>query len=213
MTVAFVLLLHIAAYLIGAVPSSVWFGRIFYKKDVRNYGSGNAGATNTFRVLGAGAGFIVLILDIVKGAAAVLLAEFLPEAFTPVQKTTLQLTLGLSAAIGHIYPVYLRFKGGKGVATFFGVVLVIFPMAALMCVAAFIFSFALSRFVSLSSMIASVVFSITIFSTDVRAGQIPVMLFAVCVSLIIVYTHRQNIIRLMSGTESKFSLTKKSEQQ
>ncbi len=203
------LLLLLAAYLIGAIPSSVWFGRIFYKKDVRQFGSGNAGATNTFRVLGKTAGIMVLALDIGKGALAVLLSQFLQNQIDFSNIVYYQMGLGLSAALGHIYPVYLRFRGGKGVATFFGVALIIFPVAALLCVAAFAVTFAISKFVSLGSILSSLVFMITILTTDVRAEKWPVVLFAVAVPLIIIYTHRQNIRRLINGTESKMSLGKK----
>ena len=203
------LLLFLAAYLIGAIPSSVWFGRIFYKKDVRQFGSGNAGATNTFRVLGKTAGIMVLALDIGKGALAVLLAQFLQNQIDLSNIVYYQMGLGLSAALGHIYPVYLRFRGGTGVATFFGVALIIFPVAALLCVAAFAVTFAISKFVSLGSILSSLVFMITILTTDVRAEKWPVVLFAVAVPLIIIYTHRQNIRRLINGTESKMSLGKK----
>src|SRR5438105_1565234 len=119
-----IILAFIAAYLIGAIPSSVWFGKFFYKRDVRQFGSGNAGATNTFRVLGATAGIIVLALDILKGVVAVLLANFFRgENFSSIQFLYFQIGLGLAAGLGHIFPVYLNFKGGKGVATFFGVIL------------------------------------------------------------------------------------------
>lgn len=203
------LLLFLVAYLFGAIPSSVWFGKIFYKKDVRQYGSGNAGATNTFRVLGRTAGIIVLALDIGKGCVAVLLAQFLQNQIGPSNMVYYQIGFGLSAALGHIYPVYLRFRGGKGVATFFGVALIIFPVAALLCVAAFAITFAISKFVSLGSILASFVFMITILTTDARAEKWPVVFFAVAVPFIIIYTHRQNIRRLINGTESKMSLGKK----
>lgn len=202
------ILLHLAAYLIGAIPTAVWFGKALYGKDVRKFGSGNAGATNTFRVLGAKAGIIVLLIDIAKGATAVLLAGLLRNEVGAEMFTLLQITLGLTAAIGHIYPVYLRFKGGKGVATFFGVALIIFPMAALLCVVAFAIVFLFTRYVSLSSMLASVVFMITILTTDSRTGYWPVVAFSIAVPLLILYTHRTNILRLVNGTESKMNFSK-----
>src|ERR1043166_1122188 len=107
-----IIVAFIIAYLIGAIPSSVWFGKIFYKKDVRQFGSGNAGATNTFRVLGATAGIIVLVLDIVKGVVAVLIANFFSrENFSSTQFLYLQIGLGFAAGLGHIFPIYLNFKG------------------------------------------------------------------------------------------------------
>ena len=204
--------LFIAAYLIGAIPFSVWIGKVFFGKDIRKEGSGNAGATNTFRVLGTVAGAIVLILDILKGATAVLLSKFLNN----VDHSNLifyQTGLGLTAAIGHIYPVYLRFKGGKGVATLFGVVLIIFPIGALSAVAAFTIIFLTTRYVSLGSMIASVVFMFSIFLFDERRNDLPVIVFAIAAPVIVFYTHRKNIQRLLNGTENKISFSKKSTSQ
>ncbi len=193
----------------GAIPFSVWIGKFFFGKDIRKEGSGNAGATNTFRVLGPVAGIIVLLLDIAKGGGGVLLSKFIDST----NSSTLilyQTALGLTAAIGHIYPVYLRFKGGKGVATLFGVVLVIFPLAALSAVVGFAFIFLLTRYVSLGSMIASLIFMISIFIFDERRNQLPVIFFAIAAPAIIIYTHRKNIQRLFNGTENKISFSKKS---
>lgn len=202
-----IIALFLAAYLIGAIPFSVWVGKIFFGKDIRKEGSGNAGATNTFRVLGPTAGIIVLILDVVKGSAAVLLANIIDSNSSA--KIYYQTGLGLAAALGHIFPVYLRFKGGKGVATLFGVVLMIFPMEALFAVVAFVIIFAITRFVSLGSMIASLVFMISILTLDVRRGEWPVIFFAVAAPVIIFYTHRKNIQRLINGTENKISFSEK----
>ena len=202
-----IIALFIAAYLIGAIPFSVWVGKIFFGKDIRKEGSGNAGATNTFRVLGPVAGIIVLLLDMAKGSAAVLLANSIQSDST--SKIYYQIGLGLMAAFGHIFPIYLGFKGGKGVATLFGGVLMIFPMSALFAVASFVIIFAITRYVSLGSMIASLVFMSSIFVLDDRRGEWPVILFAVAAPLIIFYTHRKNIQRLISGTENKISFSKK----
>jgi len=204
------ILLFIAAYLIGAIPFSVLFGKIFYNKDIRKFGSGNAGATNTFRVLGATAGIIVLILDIGKGMLAVLLANWI-TGIDAASFTYYQIALGFTAAIGHIFPVYLAFKGGKGVATLFGAVLVIFPWAALFCMITFAVVFFSTRFVSLGSISASLVFMIAILFFDERKNQWPILFFAIAAPAIIIYTHRKNIQRLLKGTENRISFTKKSE--
>jgi glycerol-3-phosphate acyltransferase PlsY len=202
----------ILAYLIGAIPFSVWVGKIFYGKDVRNYGSHNAGATNTFRVLGIRIGAIVLFLDIVKGAVAVSLAYYMGNILFHEEKFVYyQLGLGITAALGHIFPVYLHFKGGKGVATFLGVGISIFPEAALICIAVFLLVFLVTRYVSLGSIIASFIFPLVlIFYNHIQ--QWPLIVFSVMIPLIIIYTHRKNIARLLQGTESKISFTKNKNQ-
>lgn len=204
----------ILGYLIGAIPFAVLVGKIFYNKDVRKEGSGNAGATNTFRVLGATAGIIVLILDILKGIAAVMLGLLFCPPFlidcSGVTTLYCQLIFGLAAAIGHIFPVYLNFKGGKGVATFFGVILYLFPLVALVCVITFFTVFFITRYVSLSSMIASVAFTVSIFLLYLKGkGELPLIIFAVLIPVIICYTHRKNISRLLNGTETKMHFSKK----
>ena len=207
-------LTFLLAYLIGAIPSSVWLGKIFYGKDVRNYGSGNAGATNTFRVLGISAGIIVLALDILKGAMAVLLSNFPGGGnFSPSQFLYYQIGLGLAAGLGHIFPVYLNFKGGKGVATFFGVILYLFPLVALVCVITFLIVFLITRYVSLSSITASVAFTISIFLLYLKhTRELPLIIFAIIIPVIICYTHRKNISRILNGTETKMYFSKKENQ-
>ncbi len=199
----------VIAYLVGAIPFSVWVGLLFYGKDVRKYGSGNAGATNTFRVLGTQAGLIVLFLDIVKGSIAVSLAYYLGNIpFDSANFIYYELGLGITAAIGHIFPVYLQFKGGKGVATLFGVGISVFPAAALACVAVFVIIFLWTRYVSLGSMLAAITFPIVlIFYSHIR--QWPVIAFAIIIPCIIIYTHRLNIRRLLKGEEHKIVFGKK----
>jgi glycerol-3-phosphate acyltransferase PlsY len=201
----------ILAYLIGGIPNAVWIGKVFWGKDVRTEGSGNAGATNTFRVLGTTAGIMVLALDILKGVTAVLLANISGrENFSPSQFLYYQITLGLTAGLGHIFPVYLRFKGGKGVATFFGVVLYLFPLAAGICVITFLAVFIITHYVSLGSILASVAFTISIFVWYFKSNsEVPLGIFAVLVPVIISYTHRQNFKRILNGTESKMYFFKK----
>ena len=202
------LLLIILAYLIGSIPTSVWVSQHFFDIDIRDYGSGNAGATNTYRVLGPKWGTLVMITDMVKGMLAVKLALLLPEyADSQVNLQNLQTGLGLAAVIGHIFPIWADFRGGKGVATLFGLVLGISPWTALSCVGIFILVLYLTRFVSLSSILASIAFPIfilVIFNVDNPAYRV----FAIAVALMVLLTHQKNIGRLLRGNESKVPILK-----
>ncbi|RMG78149.1 MAG: glycerol-3-phosphate 1-O-acyltransferase, partial [Bacteroidetes bacterium] len=143
----------VIAYLMGSIPTAVWIGKIFYGIDVREYGSGNAGATNTFRVLGKKAGIPVLIIDILKGFFAVKLSYlFGGDILSHNQLINFQLTLGLAALLGHIFPIYVGFRGGKGIATLLGIMIAIHYQAALISFAIFTVIFIASKYVSLSSM-------------------------------------------------------------
>lgn len=197
------LLLVILAYLIGSIPSSVWVSRHFFDIDIRDYGSGNAGATNTYRVLGPKWGTVVMVMDMLKGIIAVKLALLLPEyADSEVNLQNLQTGLGLAAVIGHIFPIWAEFRGGKGVATLFGLVLGISPWTALSCVGIFMLVLYLTRFVSLSSILASIafpVFILVIFNVDNPLYRV----FAIAVALMVLLTHQKNIGRLLRGSESK----------
>jgi acyl phosphate:glycerol-3-phosphate acyltransferase len=202
------LLLIVLAYLIGSIPSSVWVGRYFFDIDIREYGSGNAGATNTYRVLGPKWGTIVMIADMLKGIAAVKLALLLPDYIdSETRLQTLQIGLGLAAVVGHIFPIWADFRGGKGVATLFGIVLGISPLTALSCVGVFLLVLYLTRFVSLSSILASVafpVFILVIFNVDNEVYRV----FAIAVALMVLLTHQKNIGRLLKGVESKVPILK-----
>ncbi|MBL7747139.1 MAG: glycerol-3-phosphate 1-O-acyltransferase PlsY [Chitinophagaceae bacterium] len=202
------LLLIVLAYLIGSIPTSVWVSKHFFDIDIRDYGSGNAGATNTYRVLGPKWGTMVMLTDMLKGIAAVKLALLLPEyADSEVNLQNLQTGLGLAAVIGHIFPIWADFRGGKGVATLFGLVLGISPWTALSCVGIFMLVLYLTRFVSLSSILASIAFPIfilVIFNVDNPAYRI----FAIAVALMVLLTHQKNIGRLLKGSESKVPILK-----
>ena len=151
----------IIAYVIGSIPSSVWIGKSYFGKDVRDYGSGNAGATNTFRVLGTQAGIVVLLLDIFKGVTAASLILYLPSiSHGTDQYVNLQLLFGILAVVGHIFPVFENFNGGKGIATLFGMLIGIHYLLAVACVALFIVVLLLTRYVSLSSILATISFPI-----------------------------------------------------
>ncbi len=202
------LLLIVLAYLIGSVPSSVWVGKRFFNIDIRDYGSGNAGATNTFRVLGPKWGSIVMLADILKGTLAVKLALLLPEyGDSELRFINLQVGLGLAAVLGHIFPIWADFRGGKGVATLFGLVVGISPWTALSCSGVFLLVLYLTRFVSLSSILASIafpVFILIIFNVDNNMYRV----FAIAVALMVILTHQKNIGRLLKGSESKVPILK-----
>ena len=202
------LLLIVLAYLIGSIPSSVWVSQYFFKIDIRDYGSGNPGATNTYRVLGPKWGTIVMLTDMLKGIAAVKLALLLPAyADNEINLQNLQTGLGLAAVVGHIFPIWADFRGGKGVATLFGLVLGISPWTALSCVGVFMLVLYLTRFVSLSSILASVafpVFILVIFNVENPAYRV----FAIAVALMVLLTHQKNIGRLIRGDESKVPILK-----
>jgi len=202
------LLLIILAYLIGSIPTSVWVSQYFFNIDIRDYGSGNAGATNTYRVLGPKWGTFVMVIDMIKGMAAVKLALLLPAyADNETGLQNLQTILGLAAVIGHIFPIWADFRGGKGVATLFGLVLGISPWTALSCVGIFILVLYLTRFVSLSSILASIAFPIfilVIFNVDNPVYRV----FAIAVALMVLLTHQKNIGRIFKGNESKVPILK-----
>ena len=202
------LLLIVLAYLIGSIPTAVWVSRYFFDIDIRDYGSGNAGATNTYRVLGPKWGTYVMIVDMLKAIVAVKLAFFLPDAHEyELYLINLQIGLGLAAVVGHIFPIWANFRGGKGVASLFGMVLGIQPNVALCCVGIFIVVLFLTRWVSLSSILASIafpVFILLIFNEPEHLYRI----FAVIVALAVVFTHQKNIGRLLKGNESKVPILK-----
>ncbi len=202
------LLVIVLAYLIGSIPTAVWVSQYFFDIDIRDYGSGNSGATNTYRVLGPKWGTIVMIIDMLKGMAAVKLALLLPGYFgNETQLMNLQIGLGLAAVLGHIFPIWAEFRGGKGVATLFGLVLGISPWTALSCVGIFLVVLYLTRFVSLSSILASIafpVFILVIFNEKEPLYRV----FAIAVALMVLLTHQKNIGRLFRGNESKVPIFK-----
>jgi len=194
----------VLAYLIGALPSSVWIGMKFYDTDVREHGSGNAGATNTFRVLGKRAGIIVLILDILKAWIAVSLLSVLAGN----ESIEFQLTLGLVAVLGHIFPIYIGFRGGKGIASLLGVIISIHPMAALISIGVFLLTLIISRFISLSSMFAACAFPVLIVYYFNESNN-SLIIFSVMVAVLVIFTHKKNIERLFKNEESKVSILRK----
>lgn len=199
----------ILSYLIGSIPTSVWVGKLFYGIDVRTRGSGNAGATNTIRVLGLKAGIPVLVFDAFKGWMAVKLIHFFPVQFeTENQMALFLILLGTSVVIGHVFPLFAGFRGGKGVATLMGVGLALFPVAALIALAVFLLVFIPFRYVSLASITAAICFPVIELLLLNHREQWPLMALAIAVAIFIPLTHRRNIGRLLRGTESRLSFRK-----
>ncbi len=199
--------LIILAYLMGSVPTSVWIGKLFYGIDVREFGSGNAGATNTFRVLGKKAGVPVLIIDVLKGFFAVFLAYLTDYQTGSDAFVNFQLALGIASLVGHIFPIFAGLRGGKGVATLLGVVLAVHPIAAGLAVCVFLIILFSFRCVSLASMTAGLVFPILVISLF-NTGHVALTAFSVLVAAMLIITHKRNIDRLLKKQESKVNLFK-----
>src|SRR3984957_20100346 len=205
MTIAILLVL---AYLIGSVPTAVWVSKWIYGIDIREHGSGNAGATNTFRILGTKAGCSVMLGDMLKGFLAVKLSVFSPFIWTSEPFVNLQIFLGLAAVVGHIFPIWADFRGGKGIATLFGMILSIQPLVAVSLVAVFVLMLFLTRYVSLSSITASIAFPLLIVFIF-NAHELSYRLFAIATAFLVVLTHHKNISRLLNGNENKVPFFRK----
>jgi glycerol-3-phosphate acyltransferase PlsY len=202
-------ILLILAYLIGSIPTAVWVSKYFFDIDIRNFGSGNAGATNTFRVLGSKAGSFVFAVDMLKGYLAVDLAYFIAKyQMDNIALTNFQVLLGIAAVVGHIFPIWAEFKGGKGIATLFGMILAIQPLVAVSLIVVFVFMLFLTRYVSLSSISASIAFPIMIFFVF-KEPELMYRVFALATAIMVVLTHHKNINRLLAGNENKVPLFKK----
>jgi len=201
-------LLILSAYLIGSIPTALWVSRSFFGIDIREYGSGNAGATNTFRVLGSRWGTLVMSVDVIKGIIATGLYILVPYYLhDETERTNFMVGLGLAAVAGHIFPIWADFRGGKGVATLFGMIIAIQPLAAVCCVGVFLLVLYLTRFVSLSSILASVAFAVFILYIF-DAKETLYRGFAIAVALLVVLTHQKNITRLLRGSENKVPILK-----
>ncbi|MBN2639127.1 MAG: glycerol-3-phosphate 1-O-acyltransferase PlsY [Bacteroidales bacterium] len=199
----------ILAYLLGSIPTAVWVGKIFYHIDIRNEGSGNAGATNTIRVLGAKAGIPVIIVDVTKSYFAVFMMQFfIPLTWTADEVIYLQILAGFLAVIGHVFPVFAGFRGGKGVATLLGMGIALYPTVIWIPVVIFLILLLSTGYVSLGSMLAGLSFPITdiIFFHDTHPGKVGLSILA---ALFLLFTHRKNIKRLFNGTENRFRIFKK----
>ncbi len=202
----------IVSYLIGSMTPSIWIGRIFYNVDVRTKGSKNAGTTNTIRVLGPKAGIIVFIIDVLKGCLALYLSNIFVSSF--LYDTPLEMFNIVSAAcvvLGHVFPIYEGFKGGKGVATMLGVLIYLYSEIFWILLLIFIIVFIIWRYISLGSITAAIAFPITyyIYSVYWAKDIDPILfIFAIVVAIFIVITHRNNIKRLAKGEEKKFKFKK-----
>lgn len=196
-----IIIMLILSYLIGAFPSGYVIGKLFHKKDIRQFGSGNTGATNSFRVLGKPAGFLVTFLDIFKGFIVVFFPLWLPvSAEGPISSFfTNGLIVGAFAILGHVYPVYLGFKGGKAVATSAGVILGMNPILLIILAAIFFIILKLTKYVSLSSIIASICCLIG----AVLIRDIILVIVSIGVVVLLIIRHRSNIVRIFKGEEPK----------
>ncbi|AZP05376.1 glycerol-3-phosphate 1-O-acyltransferase PlsY [Jeotgalibaca ciconiae] len=181
----------IAAYLLGSIPSGVWIGKLFYHKDIREFGSGNMGTTNTFRVLGTKAGIIVLIMDILKGSIATLLPIWFGLPIHP-------LLTGVVASIGHTLPIFASFRGGKAVATSAGIILAYNPLFFTLAIICFLIYLFISSMVSFASIVAC----LTAIVISFFMGDVWLIVVTVSLTSYIIYRHRANIQRIKEGTET-----------
>ncbi len=209
MTLILKVLLVLGAYLIGSLPSAVWIGKRYYDLDVREHGSRNAGFTNTMRLLGWKAGVPVFIFDVLKGFTAVNLIHIL-NYYEPQTDHFInyQLILGTAAVLGHIFPVYVGFKGGKGVATLLGLVLAVQPEVTLICLGIFILVLFTTGYVSLSSIAAGISFPVLII-VIFKTTFISLIIFSLIVAVLLLLTHQKNIQRLIRNEENKTRIIKR----
>ncbi len=204
--------LCLAAYLLGSIPTSIWVSKNFFNIDIRDYGSHNAGATNSFRFLGKKWGLFIFLIDLLKGTLAVKLTLFYPALNTESTLLNFQLFLGFLAIVGHIFPVYAQFKGGKGVATLFGVIIGISPKFALVFAAFFFLTFLLTNYVALGSILASASFAFCIAFWIQQPNSMLAIVLSACCGLLIIIKHHTNIKRLFNKTETKMWLFKKTKE-
>jgi glycerol-3-phosphate acyltransferase PlsY len=198
----------IIAYLIGAVPFGLLVARVAGVNDIRQQGSGNIGATNVVRVAGFKAGIWVYLLDIGKGVSAVLIVGLFHQSL--LSRDLFLLCGGLAAVLGHVFPVYLRFKGGKGVNTALGVMLVLLPVETIIAFVVFLIVVLISRFISLGSILGAISLPLVILTERIFFNRMVASVYlyvAVVLALLVIYTHRANIRRLVSGQESRFTLS------
>jgi glycerol-3-phosphate acyltransferase PlsY len=204
----------VAAYFLGSISSAVWIARTIHGINIREHGSGNAGATNILRVLGPKAALPVFIFDFLKGLAAVQFIRFtsLSTLINPELYTGYEIALGICAVLGHIFPIFASFKGGKGVATIAGVLVAISPASMLLALTVFLITFLITRYVSLGSIMAAIsfpIFVIFLFGMILKPETTTLTLkcFSLIASTMIILTHRKNIKRLRNGTENKISFS------
>ena len=209
MNVLIICLTVVVAYFLGSIPSAVWYGQGFFGIDIREYGSGNAGATNTFRVLGKRAGTIVLLIDVFKGYTAATLSTLLwyADVLTTGEILTFKIVFGLVAVVGHLYPVFANFKGGKGVATLLGMMLATHPEMAAVCIGVFLLVVIASQYVSLGSILAALAFPVLLLLQIFGQKENPILIvFGFIVFVLVVFTHQKNIGRLLKGEENRTNI-------
>lgn len=211
----------ILSYLVGSIPTSIIISKLSHGIDIREHGSGNAGGTNVMRVLGWKKGLLVIVLDALKGAFAVVVIARLHYGGLPFQNvspfddfTLVQIIAGIAAVIGHIWTVFAGFRGGKGIATALGMLIMIITVDMLVALGIFIIVVTISRYVSLGSILAALSVPLTlVFRENILHDHIPsygtLLPFVAAVALLVVFTHRKNLVRLLNGTESKISFKKK----
>lgn len=208
------LVFGVLAYLLGSIPTAVWVGKSWYELDIREHGSKNAGATNTFRVLGKKAGIIVLAIDIIKGVIAVSLPIIISNfilfegALSIYKMMHIQIIAAVSAVLGHVFPIFAGFKGGKGVATSLGVIVGLQPEIAGICLILFLIVFLVSHYVSLGAICTALAFPLLLIFVY-KETDLWMLIFSVLLSVAVILAHRKNIGRLLRGEESKMNLLKK----
>ncbi len=197
-------------YLVGSFPTAILIGKIVrgWDFDIRNEGSGNAGGTNVFRVLGWLPGLIVMVIDVYKGFVATLwVSQWQPFGTAYIDSTVMPILCGLAAVCGHIWTVFANFRGGKGVGTAGGMIIALYPLAAVICLVIFVAVVYLTRYVSVGSMVAALSLPVVLWLMQVFFNnEVPDALFqfSILVGVLIVFTHRKNIRRLIEGTENRF---------
>ncbi|MCX7727864.1 MAG: glycerol-3-phosphate 1-O-acyltransferase PlsY [Bacteroidia bacterium] len=199
--------LILLAYILGSIPTSVWIGKYFYGIDIREHGSGNAGATNTFRVLGKKPGTLVLLIDILKGSAAVSMSYLFENTLPTQEFVDIEIGLAISSVFGHIFPIFAGFRGGKGVATLMGATLIITPISCALALVVFLLVLFTTQYVSLSSMSAGVSYPI-ILHLIMNNQQTTLTVYSILIAILLIITHRKNIRRLLNKTESQVKFIK-----
>jgi|TARA_R110000737_G_scaffold164641_2_gene192317 glycerol-3-phosphate acyltransferase PlsY len=198
-------------YFLGSIPTAVWLGKSKYGIDVREHGSNNAGATNTFRVLGQKAGIVVLCIDVLKGLIATLLPLILmPDKLGSDALVNIQMLSSMACVLGHVFPIFANFDGGKGVATSLGVIIGLHPPAAIIAMGIFLAIYLATSFVSLGAMCAALSFPLLLYFRF-HVDSINLIAFSSILSIAVVIAHRKNIVRLLNRTESKMPLFRKKE--
>lgn len=205
--ILYFVILALIAYFLGSIPSAVWLGKSLHGIDIREHGSKNAGATNTFRILGKKAGILVLAVDVLKGVLAVILPRLL-LSFSGEIIIQIQLLSGIFVFLGHVFPLFAGFRGGKGVATSLGIIFGIHPGAAGVCLLIFLIVFIISKYVSLGAIVASFFFPF-IVSFVFKENSVYLIVFSFVIGFTVIITHRKNIFRLIHGEENKMNLFKR----